>query len=57
MVKQMIEILVELLKQTSNKNTKAILLQSYIQQLGPIPDEYADVVRGLLKGGDPDEID
>ena len=48
----MIEILVELLKQTSDKNTKAILLQSYIQQLGPIPNEYADVVRELLKDGD-----
>ena len=48
----MIEILVELLKQTSDKNIKAVLLQSYIQQLGPIPNEYADVVRGLLKDGD-----
>lgn len=51
----MIEILVELLKQTSNKNTKAILLQSYIQQLGAIPDEYTDVVRGLLKDGDSED--
>ena len=48
----MIEILVELLKQTSDKNAKAILLQSYIQQLGAIPDEYADAVRELLKDGD-----
>jgi hypothetical protein len=47
----MIEILVELLKQTSDKNTKAILLQSYIQQLGAIPDKYGDVVRELLEGG------
>ena len=47
-----IEILIELLKQTSDKNTKAILLQSYVQQLGAIPDEYGDVVRGLLEGGD-----
>ena len=48
----MIEALIELLKQTSDKNTKAILLQSYIQQSGPIPDEYGDVVRELLKDGD-----
>lgn len=50
----MIEILVDLLKQTSDKNAKAILLQSYIQQLGPIPDEYSDVVRELLKESDPE---
>ena len=48
----MIEALIKLLKQTSDKNTKAILLQSYVQQLGAIPDEYGDVVRGLLEGGD-----
>ena len=53
----MIEALIKLLKQTSDKNTKAILLQSYIQQLGPIPDEYADLVRGLLGDGDSDETD
>ena len=50
----MIEALIKLLKQTSDKNVKAILLQSYIQQLGPIPDEYENVVRGLLKDGDPE---
>lgn len=48
----MIEALIVLLKQTSDKNAKAILLQSYIQQFGPIPDEYADEVRELLKDGD-----
>ena len=50
----MIEALIVLLKQTSDKNTKAILLQSYIQQFGAIPDEYADVMRELLKDGDPE---
>ena len=55
MVKQMIEFLIELLKQTLDKTKKAILLQSYVQQLGPIPDEYAAVVRGLLKDGESDE--
>lgn len=48
----MIEILIELLKQTSDKNTKAVLLQLYIQQFGAIPDEYGEMVRGLLEGGD-----
>ena len=56
-MKQMIEILIELLKQTSDKNTKAVLLQSYIQQFGAIPDKYGDEVRGLLNGGNSAQTD
>ena len=32
-----------------NKSAQAVYLQSYIQQFGPIPDEYGSKVRKLME--------
>lgn len=49
-IKEMIEMLIKLLKATDNKNTKAMLLQSYIAVYGAVPNEYGNVIKELLKG-------
>ena len=53
---RMIEMLIDLLEQAKDKNAKAIILQSYISAFGPVPNEYGDVIRELLRGED-DEAD
>lgn len=53
---RMIEMLIDLLEQAKDKNAKAIILQSYISAFGPLPNEYGDVIRELLRGED-DEAD
>ena len=45
---KMIEMLVIALKLTKDENEKAILLQSYIAEFGPIPDEYGEIVRDAI---------
>lgn len=46
----MIEMLIDVLKTVEDKNTKAVILQSFIAEFGPVPDEYGDVIRELLGG-------
>ena len=31
-----------------NKTIQALLLQTYIKEYGPIPDEYGDTIRQIL---------
>lgn len=45
----MINVLIELLSRTKDKNMKAIFLQSYIAKYGPVPDEYGDIIKDLLR--------
>lgn len=40
--------LMALLKMCTDKNMRAVILESYVQQYGPIPDEYGDKIRELL---------
>ena len=44
----MIEMLINVLKTVEDKNTKAVILQSYIAEFGAVPDEYGDLIRELL---------
>ena len=48
--KEMIEMLIKLLKATNDKNTKAMLLQNYIAVYGAVPNEYGNVIKELLEG-------
>ena len=41
--------LIDLLKATEDKNTRGIFLQSYISAYGPIPAEYDNEIRNLLR--------
>lgn len=46
---EQIDVLLTVLGQLKgDKNTQAIVLQSYISNFGPIPDEYGDKVKALL---------
>ena len=47
----MIDVLIEALKATEDKNAQAVLLETYIAQYGPVPDEYGDIIKELLRGG------
>lgn len=47
-VKTMINILIDLLKATKDKDTKAMILQSYITEYGPVPNEYGDIIKDIL---------
>lgn len=45
---KMIEILLITLHAAKDENMKAMLLQSYIAEFGPIPDEYGEIVKNAL---------
>lgn len=44
-----IKLLIDTLKGIRNKNIKAMVLQSYIAENGPVPDEYDEAVRKALE--------
>lgn len=44
-----IKLLIDMLKGISNKNIKAMVLQSYIAKNGPVPDEYGDEILKALE--------
>jgi hypothetical protein len=45
-----IEFLIMMLKSYSgNKNAQATYLQTFIQQFGPIPNQYADEIKKILE--------
>ena len=41
-------ILIALMKLTKDKNAKAIILNNYISQYGPVPDNWREKVREAL---------
>jgi hypothetical protein len=43
------KFLIFLLAKAQDRNTKAVLLQGYIAQFGPLSDEAGNKVRELLK--------
>lgn len=49
-LKTLITLLI--IMQDIDSNAKAIILQSYIQKYGPIPNEYGDQVKRLICGED-----
>ena len=43
------DMLIGLLTTTQDRTTKAIILQTYIQQFGAIPNEYSKEIRALME--------
>lgn len=39
------QMLIAIMKSTKNKNTQAIILQSYIAENGPVSDEAGDIIK------------
>ena len=46
---KMIDWLIEFLSLIDGKNAKALVLQTYIQTYGAIPNEYAEAVRKAME--------
>ena len=44
-----ISLLIKMMKSTSDITVRIMLLQSYIQSYGPVPDEYGTVIRALIE--------
>ncbi|MBR3361147.1 MAG: hypothetical protein IKG39_07395 [Lachnospiraceae bacterium] len=44
-----IGVLIELLKGTSDVTVRTLILQSYIQSYGPVPEEYGAIIRSLIE--------
>ena len=50
--KAMVEaLIIYMIYECKTADQKAIVLQSFIQKYGPIPDEYGDEIKKLLRGG------
>jgi hypothetical protein len=47
------KLLVRLLDMTDNNNARAVLLQSFIQEEGPLTEATAKQVRAILNGDSP----
>jgi len=50
----MIDVLLEILLQVKDKNTKAFILEKYVQEFGAIPNEYAEAVREVMVSDEAD---
>lgn len=44
-----INLLIKMMKGTTDITVRIMLLQSYIQSYGPVPDEYGTEIRALLE--------
>ena len=44
-----IELLLTLLNKTADKPTRAIILQTFVQSYGPVPDKYAEDIKKALE--------
>ena len=49
------EMLIDALRKAPNKDIQALLLQTYIQEYGPLSDATGEVVRQILREGTDDE--
>lgn len=47
------EVLILILQQAADPNSKAMILQNYIAECGPLSEEAGTKVRELLKGSKP----
>ena len=47
--------LIDALRKAPNKDIQALLLQTYIQEYGPISDANGEIVRQILMKGTDDE--
>ena len=49
------EMLIDALRKAPNKDVQALLLQTYIQEYGPLSDANGEIIRDILmKGADND---
>lgn len=44
-------LIIYMIYECKTAEQKAIVLQSFIQKYGPIPDEYGDKIKEMLRGG------
>lgn len=51
------EMLIDALREAPNKDIQALLLQTYIQEYGPLSDANGEIVRQILTKGADDEAD
>lgn len=42
------QILIDILRQTSNRDIQALLLETYIQEYGPISAENGEIIKQIL---------
>ena len=49
------EMLINALRKVPNKDVQVMLLQTYIQEYGPISDANGEIVRQILMKGADDE--
>ena len=52
---RMEEMLIDALRKASNKDIQALLLQTYIQEYGPLSDANGEIVKQILMKGADDE--
>lgn len=45
------EILIDALRKAPNENIQALLLQTYIQEYGPVSDANGEIIKQILKEG------
>lgn len=48
------EMLIDALRKVPNKDIQALLLQTYIQEYGPLSDANGKIVKQILKGENGD---
>ena len=45
-----VDMLIQILKMTEDKNIRACILQSYIAEMGAIPNKRGDEIKALMRG-------
>jgi len=50
-------MLIMTMKMVEDKSQRALLLQSFVQQYGPIPDDYKEKVLAAMERGDENVSD
>lgn len=49
------ELLIDILRKTPNKDIQALILQTYIQEYGPLSDANGEIIKDILMKGADDE--
>ena len=44
------KLLLDMIKSTKDKNMQAYILQTYVQQFGPLPNALGDKVKKIMEG-------
>ena len=46
---KILNTLIFLMSEAVDRNMQAMILQSYISEFGPVPDEYGDIIKKLIE--------